>query len=188
MEPIFILGIGGSLRRGSYNRGLLRAAQKLAPEGVRLEIFDLSGIPLFNQDEETQPPPKVVEMKAKVRRADALLFATPEYNYSVPSALKNAIEWGSVPHGDNAWEGKPAAIMGASANRMGTARAQYHLRQIFVFLNVYPVNHPEVMIPDVKDCFNAEGELVDESSRRQIQQLLQSLLAWTRQLQSVQAA
>ena len=115
-------------------------------------------------------------------------LATPEYNYSVPSALKNAIEWGSVPHGDNAWEGKPAAIMGASANRMGTARAQYHLRQIFVFLNIYPVNHPEVMIPDAKDCFNAQGELVDENLRQQIKQLLQSLVAWTRQLRTLKAA
>src|SRR3712207_1628595 len=141
-----ILGISGSLRRESYNSAALRAAVGLAPEGAAVETFGLDGIPLFNQDEELNPPAQVVELKRRVREADALLFVTPEYNYSVPGVLKNAIDWASRPYGDNAWDGKPAAIMGASTGAIGTARAQYHLRQVFVFLNVYPVNEPEVMI------------------------------------------
>ena len=119
-----ILGIAGSLRSGSINRAALRAAQKMAPEGVRLEIFELDGIPPFNQDEESRPPAKVVEFKARIRAADAILFVTPEYNYSIPGVLKNAIDWASRPYGDNAWDGKPAAIMGASGGANGTARAQ----------------------------------------------------------------
>ena len=139
-----ILGISGSLRRESYNSAALRAAVGLAPEGATVETFALDGIPLFNQDEEKNPPAKVVELKRRVREADALLFVTPEYNNSVPGVLTNAIDWVSRPYGDNAWDEKPAAVMGASLGAIGTARAQYHLRQIFVFLNVFPVNQPEV--------------------------------------------
>ena len=137
-KPIRILGIAGSLRHQSYNRAALRAATQLAPEGAAIETFELDGIPLFNQDEEKNPPAKVVELKMRVRECDAILFVTPEYNYSVPGVLKNAIDWASRPYGDNAWDGKPAAIMGASIGAIGTARAQYHLRQIFVFLNGFP--------------------------------------------------
>jgi chromate reductase, NAD(P)H dehydrogenase (quinone) len=126
-----ILGISGSLGRESYNSAALRAAAGLAPEGAAVETFELDGILLFNQDEEKNPPAKVVELKRRVREADALLFVTPEYNYSVPGVLKNAIDWASRPYGDNAWDGKPAAITGASLGAIGTARAQYHLRQIW---------------------------------------------------------
>src|ERR1035438_4313082 len=113
-KPITVLGICGSLRKLSVNRGLLRAARQLMPEGVALDVFDLLGIPPYNQDDEAQPPVIVTEFKARIRAADAILFATPEYNYSIPGALKNAIDWASRPYGDNAWAGKPAAIMGAS--------------------------------------------------------------------------
>ena len=132
-KPIRILGIAGSLRRKSYNRAALRAALQLIPPDATLEIFELDGIPVFNEDEERQPPPKVVELKKRIREADAVLFVTPEYNYSIPGGLKNAIDWASRPYGDSAWTGKPAAIMGASIGAFGTARAQYHLRQVFVF-------------------------------------------------------
>ena len=142
-KEIKILGFAGSLRKDSYNRSLLRAALELVPKGTELEIFDLEGIPPFNQDLENQPPQKVKEFKAKIRAADAILIATPEYNYSVPGVLKNAIDSASRPYGDNAFEGKPVAVMGASIGMLGTARAQYHLRQSFVFLNVYPLNRPE---------------------------------------------
>src|SRR5206468_10655481 len=141
-----ILGIAGSLRKDSYNRAALRAAQKLVPEGVRLEIFELAGIPVFNQDEDSQPPTRVVELKSRIRAADAILFSTPEYNYSIPGGLKNAIDWASRPYGDSAWMGKPAGIVGASPGRMGTARAQYHLRQVCVFLQVEALTTPEVMV------------------------------------------
>ena len=141
-KPIRILGIGGSLRRGSYNQAALRASKLVAPEGAEIDIFELDEIPIFNQDYEKTPPAPVVELKRRIRGANAILIATPEYNYSIPGVLKNAIDWASRPYGDNAWSGKPAAIMGASPGAMGTARAQYHLRQIFVFLNVFPINQP----------------------------------------------
>ena len=177
-----ILGISGSLRRESYNSAALRAAVGLAPEGATVETFALDGIPLFNQDEEKNPPVRVVELKRRVREADALLFVTPEYNYSVPGVLKNAIDWASRPYGDNAWDGKPAAIMGASIGAIGTARAQYHLRQIFVFLNVFPVNQPEVMIGNAPQRFDAEGNLTDETTKTFIRQLLQSLVDLKRRI------
>ncbi len=178
-----ILGIAGSLRKGSYNRAALRAAQQLAPADARIEIFELDGIPVFNQDEDAHPPEKVVQLKARVRAADAILFVTPEYNYSIPGALKNAIDWASRPYGDSAWEGKPVAVMGASPGTLGTARAQYHLRQVFVFLNMYPLNRPEVMIARADERFDAQGNLTDESTREHIRKLVAALAAWTRQLQ-----
>src|SRR5208283_1649744 len=118
---VTILGIAGSLRRASYNRAVLRAAQSLTPQDATLEIFEIDGIPGFCEDDELNPPPKVVELKAKVRAADAILFVTPEYNYSIPGVLKNAIDWASRPYGDSAWEGKPVAIMGASVGPLGTS-------------------------------------------------------------------
>jgi len=183
-SPIRILGIAGSLRRESYNRSALRAAAQLAPEGTTVEIFELDGIPGFNQDEEQNPPAKVAELKRKIREADAILFVTPEYNYSVPGVLKNAIDWASRPYGDSAWNGKPAAITGASTGNIGTARAQYHLRQMMVFLNMFPINEPEVMIGNAVERFDAEGNLTDETTKQYIHKLLQSLIDWTRRIGS----
>ena len=182
MPDFSILGIPGSLRKASFNRHALVAAQALVPAGATLEIFDLEGIPPFNQDLEKQPPARVTELKAKVRAVDAILFATPEYNYSIPGVLKNAIDWGSRPYGDNAWQGKPVAVMGASIGMLGSARAQYHLRQCFVFLNMYPVNQPEVLIATAAQRFNERGELTDETSKELIRKLLAELMAWTKRL------
>jgi chromate reductase, NAD(P)H dehydrogenase (quinone) len=179
-EQIKILGIAGSLRRGSFNRAALKAAQSLVPEDGILDIFELNGIPGFNEDEEQHPPAMVTELKSRVRAADAILFVTPEYNYSIPGVLKNAIDWASRPYGDSAWEGKPVAIMGASVGVLGTARAQYHLRQCFVFLNMLPVNRPEVMIPNASERFDADGNLKDEHAKKLIAQLLRNLIDWTR--------
>lgn len=187
-DSVKILGIAGSLRKGSYNRAALRAAQKLVPDNARLEIFELDGIPPFNQDLEMQPPQAVSELKNKVRSADAILFVTPEYNYSVSGVLKNAIDWGSRPYGDSAWEGKPAAIMGASIGMMGTVRAQYHLRQMFVFLNMYALNRPEVMIPRAADKFDAQGNLIDNDTRERIRELLSALVVWAIRLKQVKLA
>jgi chromate reductase, NAD(P)H dehydrogenase (quinone) len=181
-DPLVILGIAGSLRRDSYNRAALRAAQELTPEGARINVFDISGLPGFSQDDEGQPPTKVVEMKNQIRSADAILFVTPEYNYSVPGVLKNAIDWASRPYGDNAWNGKPVAVMGASIGMLGTARAQYHLRQMFVFLNMFPVNQPEVMISSASKRFDEHGNLTDETSKKLIRQLLEELVKWTKLL------
>ena len=179
---IRILGIAGSLRSGSYNRAALRSAQQLAPSEVVLDSFDLEGIPPFNQDHEQSPPQRVIELKAQARAADAILFVTPEYNYSIPGVLKNAIDWASRPYGDSAWDGKPVAIMGASIGTLGTARAQYHLRQMFVFLNMFPLNSPEVMIANAQDKFDNRGALQDEATRQKIQQLIQALAKWTAKL------
>lgn len=185
-KPVRILGIAGSLRRASYNRGALRAATKLVPEGATIEVFELDGIPGFNQDDEQNPPAKIVELKQRVREADAILFVTPEYNYSVPGVLKNAIDWASRPYGDNAWNGKPAAIMGASIGAIATARAQYHLRQMMVFLNMFPVNQTEVMIGNAAERFDAQGNLTDETTKDFIRRLLQDLVEWTRRLEEPQ--
>ena len=177
-----ILGIAGSLREGSYNRAALRAAQTLAPEGVTIETFDIKGLPGFSQDDETNPPAQLVELKQRIRDADAILLVTPEYNYSVPGVLKNAIDWASRPYGDSAWTRKPVAIMGASVGTLGTARAQYHLRQMFVFLNMYAVNQPEVMISQAHKHFDAEGNLTDDTAKKLIRQLLEELVMLTKQL------
>ena len=150
-DTLKILGIAGSLRKESYNKWALKAAQALAPEGTKVDIFDIGKIPLFNQDDEQKPNPDLAEFKKQIRAADAILFVTPEYNYSIPGVLKNAIDAASRPYGDSAWSGKPVAIMGASVGNFGTARAQYHLRQTFVFLNMYPINQPEVMISNAAD-------------------------------------
>ena len=180
--PVRILGIPGSLRKESFNRATLRAAKELAPDGAAIEVFELHGIPGFNQDDEQNPPAKVVELKRRIRESDAILFVTPEYNYSVPGVLKNAIDWASRPYGDSAWAGKPVAIMGASVGTLGTARAQYHLRQMFVFLNMFPVNQPEVMIGNAAERFDAAGNLTHDATKEFIRQLLQNLVDWTRRI------
>ena len=175
MNEITFLGIVGSLRKDSYNRFALNAARELVPEGVVLELIDLQGIPVFNQDEEMALPAAVVEFKRRILAADAILFATPEYNYSVPGALKNAIDWASRPFGESAWTGKPAALMGASPGSLGTARAQYHLRQILVAFDMPVVNRPEVMIANAAQRFDQDGGLSDAPTREQIRKLLAAL-------------
>ena len=181
-DAVAILGIPGSLRRGSFNRAALRAVQALLPSGATLEVFDLTGIPVFDQDTEADLPRRVVELKAAVRAADAILFATPEYNFSIPGVLKNAIDWGSRPPGNSCWAGKPAAILGVSSGLLGTARAQYHLRQVLAGLDMKLLNKPEVMIPSAARAFDADGRLTDERALGLIPQQLQALMAWTHQL------
>ena len=181
-KSVRILGIAGSLRRESYNRAALRAATQLLPADATIDVFELDDIPAFNQDDEQNPPGKVVELKKRIREADAILFVTPEYNYSIPGVLKNAIDWASRPYGDSAWNGKPAAIMGASVGAIGTARAQYHLRQMMVFLNMFPINQPEVMIGNAQDRFDAQGNLTHDATKEFIRQLLQSLVEWAKRI------
>ena len=175
MANIKILGLAGSLRKGSYNRAALKAAQGLVPAGATLEIADLPDLPGFNQDNEKTPPAAVTELKAKIRAADAILIVTPEYNYSIPGALKNAIDWASRPYGDSAWKGKPVAVMGASVGALGTARAQYHLRQCLVFLDMPAVNQPEVMISAAAAKFDQSGNLTDATAKELIGKLLGGL-------------
>ncbi len=177
-----VLGFAGSLRKASFNRGVLRAAQELAPEGVKIEIFDLAGIPIFNQDEEADPPEPVVSFRDRIKAADALLVATPEYNYSIPGALKNAIDWASRPYGQGVILGKPVAVMGASVGMLGSARAQYDLRRVFQALNMPAVSHPEVLIAFAAKLCDEQGNVTDEKTRGKIRELVAALAAWTHRL------
>lgn len=179
VTPLTVLGFAGSLRKGSYNRAALRAAKELAPPNVTIEPFELDGIPPFNQDEEAHPVAEVVRFKERIRAADAIVIVTPEYNYSVPGVLKNAIDCASRPYGDSAWAGKPVAVMGASIGSLGSARAQYHLRQSFIYLNMYSLNQPEVMISNAASKFDQQGNLTDQRTRDLIRKLLGALVEWT---------
>jgi chromate reductase len=185
MDEVHILGLCGSLRRGSYNRAILRAAQEELPRDASLEIFGLEGIPSYNQDLDDNMPGKVREFKLKVRAADAILIASPEYNYSISGVLKNAIDWASRPHGDNYWDGKPVAVMSASIGMLGGSRMQYHLRQVFVYINMFPVNKPEVIVPFAQDKIDQNGRVTDDKTRRKIRELLESLISWTRRLKEI---
>ncbi|HWI79395.1 MAG TPA: NAD(P)H-dependent oxidoreductase [Ramlibacter sp.] len=170
-----VLGISGSLRQASYNTMALRAAQKLAPEGMRIEIADISTIPLYNEDVRTAGyPDSVTQLKERVRAADAVLLVTPEYNFSIPGVLKNTLDWLSRPPAPP-FDGKPVAIMGASPGMVGTARVQYHLRQVLLFLNTFTVNKPEVFINLAASKFSPEGELTDAPTAQVIAELLVSL-------------
>jgi chromate reductase, NAD(P)H dehydrogenase (quinone) len=170
-----VLGISGSLRQASYNTMALRAAQKLAPQGMRIEIADISTIPLYNDDVRAAGfPDSVTQLKERVRAADAVLLVTPEYNFSIPGVLKNTLDWLSRPPAPP-FDGKPVAIMGASPGMVGTARVQYHLRQVLVFMNTFTVNKPEVFINQAATKFSADGELTDTATAQIITELLVSL-------------
>lgn len=174
---IKLLGISGSLRKKSYNTAALRAAQTLLPDGVVLDIFDIAGIPLYNEDVNAQGFPEVVaRLRHSIAAADGVLLVTPEYNYSVPGVLKNAIDWASRPPGQP-FDGKAVAIMGASPGMLGSARAQYHLRQMFVYLNGMVLNKPEVMISAANKKFDDEGRLTDEPTREIVKKLMAALAA-----------
>lgn len=182
---IKVLGIAGSLRRDSYNKALLRAAQQLAPPGMTIDTYeDLGSIPPYNGDVEAEAFPEVVEeFKQRIRAADGILIVTPEYNYGLPGVLKNAIDWASRPYGDSAWEGKPLAIMGASPGQGGTVRAQLQLRHAAVFLNMFPLNRPEVLVGGADSKFDADLNLNDEAARNFIRDELQAFAQWIERLQ-----
>jgi chromate reductase len=177
-ETVRVLGISGSLRRGSFNTAALRAAQELVPEGIVIEATGIGDIPLYNDDLREQAyPPVVAELRRRVKQADGLLLVTPEYNYSIPGVLKNAIDWVSRTP-EQPFDGKPVAIMGASPGALGSARAQYHLRQCFVFLNGYVLNRPEVMITSAATKFDETGRLTDQPTRDFIAAMLVAFKAW----------
>ena len=170
-----VLGISGSLRQGSYNSMALRAAQKLAPAGMQIEIADIAAVPLYNDDVRAAGfPPAVLALKQQIRAADAVLLVTPEYNFSIPGVLKNTLDWLSRPP-EPPFDGKPVAIMGASPGPVGTARVQYDLRKVLVFMNSFTVNKPEVFISFAQNKFNAQGELTDEATAKFVGDLLVSL-------------
>jgi chromate reductase len=173
-----VLGIAGSLRNASYNRSLLRAAAELAPGGMRIETFDLAGVPMYNGDDEDNPPARATELRERVRGAEAILLVTPEYNYSISGVLKNAIDWASQPMKANAWDGKPAAILGASVSSIGTARAQLHLRQVLACLNVSVMPAPELLVGRAVEKFDADGRLIDEATRRYLRDFMSAFGEW----------
>lgn len=176
-----ILGIPGSLRSGSYNRGLLRAAARLSPPGTVLEIYDLDEIPQFNADVLAMgDPPPVRDFKERIRAADALLIATPENNYSIPGILKNALDWASRPNKASVLKGKPIGIIGASTGEGGTVRAQMALRQVFVLTNSLAMIQPELRVPFAAQKFDEDGDLVDEQTRARLAAFILALVEWTR--------
>jgi chromate reductase len=180
MRELKLLGICGSLRRQSTNAGLLRAAMAELPEGVSMAIADLSEVPFYNADLSTKPA-AVDKLLAQMATADALVLACPEYNYSIAPALKNALDWASREPNNALLAGKPAAILGAGGG-MGTSRAQYHLRQVCVFLDLHPLNKPEVFANAFAGAFDADGNLTDARLIQQVAAQMQALAAWTRQL------
>jgi len=179
--PLHVLGVSGSLRKGSYNTALLRAAAGLAPPGMRLEVFDLLPVPMFNQDAERPFPEAVVEFRARLAQARALLIATPEHNGSISAALKNALDWASRPP-QPPLNGKPVAIMGASTGNFGTLRAQLHLRQVLTHIGGLPLGKPEVLVARAEQVFDAAGNLEDATARGFLQELLAALAEWTKRV------
>jgi chromate reductase len=177
------LGIAGSLRRASYNRGLIRAAIELVPAGTSVVAYDLAQIPMFDADVEAEgDPPAVTDFKRAIAAADALLIATPEYNHCVPGVLKNAVDWASRPARASVLTGKPVAIMGASTGRGATARAQAHLRDGLAYTNGFVLPLPEVLVGVAGEKFDDDGNLTDGDTREEVRDLLVSLAAWTRRL------
>lgn len=183
-RPLVVCGIAGSLRKGSYNRALLRATQELAPDGMEIRIFDrMAEIPLYNQDVEAEGDPEPVQaLKRAIGEADALLIATPEYNHGVPGVLKNAIDWASRPPRSAVLAGKPTAILGASPGITGSARAQTQLRQAFVFTDTPALPQPEILVYRAHEKFDAEGRLTDAKTREFVGKLLVALADWARRL------
>lgn len=182
-SSLSFLGIAGSLRGASYNRGLIRAAVEAAPAGTSVVPYDLAQIPMFNADVEAGGDPAAVgDFKRAIAAADALLIATPEYNHCVPGVLKNAIDWASRPARQSVLTGKPVAIMGASTGRGGTARAQAHLRDGLAYTNGFVLPLPEVLVDFASDKFDEDGNLTDEETQREVRDLLVSLATWSRRL------
>ncbi len=177
-----LLGISGSLRKNSLNTAALHACQDLLPAGVTLSLFDIAAIPLYNEDVREQGfPPAVQQFREQIAAADALIFATPEYNYSIPGILKNAIDWASRPP-EQPFENKPIALIGATPGGFGTSRSQYHLRQVFIYLNGLLLNRPEVMISSAPSKFDAQGQLIDPATAEQLRKMLLALVAWSQRL------
>jgi chromate reductase len=185
MTALRFLGISGSLRAASFNTATLRAAGELAPEGVTIELAGIGDIPLYDDDARAAGMPQsVVALQAAIAAADAVIIATPEYNYSIPGVLKNAIDWISRTD-PQPFRNKPVGIIGASAGAIGTARAQYDLRKVFVFLDAHVLNRPEIMIGAAHTRFDVTGRLTDEATRAFLKTMLEALREWTLRLRGV---
>src|SRR5262245_40549448 len=172
--------IVGSLRRGSFNRRLAQALIALAPESLRLEIVEIGQLPLYNQDldDDGEPPGAWTEFRQQTLAYDAVLFVTPEYNRSVPAALKNALDVGSRPYGQSVWDRKPGAVISSSPGAIGGFGAQHHLRQSLVFVNVPCLQMPEAYIGEVHKKFDENGVLVDPATRKFLQTFIAAYAEW----------
>jgi len=168
----------GSLRKESLNRKLAKALEELAPSSLKLDIVEIGQLPLYNQDFDEDPSPVYVEFRARVRAADGVLFVTPEYNRSVPGALKNALDVASRPYGQSAWNGKPGAVISASPGAIGGFGANHHLRQSLVFLNVPAMQQPEAYIGGADKLFDASGKLANDGTRKFLQQFIEAFANW----------
>lgn len=183
MSGIHVLGMAGSLRRASYNRGLLRAAIEAAPEEMVVEAFDLSPVPLYNGDVEAEGDPEpVVRLKEAIREADLVIIATPEYNQGLPGVTKNAVDWGSRPPKPQVWEGKPVAIMGATPGRLGTVGAQRNLRESLSHLSALVMPQPRVFVQRAGDVFDEERNLTDDATRKLLERFMAAAADWARRM------
>ena len=183
MDSVKLLGFAGSLRKGSYNRALLHAAIEAAPPEVSVMTTEIGDIPLYNTDLDTDSPPNPVRrFKEQIASADGLLIATPEYNYSIPGGLKNALDWASRPAASSVLKGKPIGIMGASGGRFGTVRAQLALRQVFLFTESHVMLKPEMLLPNATQYFDDDGTLDDDDTRERLVRYMSALANWTRRM------
>ncbi|HSX01954.1 MAG TPA: NAD(P)H-dependent oxidoreductase [Candidatus Saccharimonadia bacterium] len=179
---IKVAAFSGSLRKESYTTKLVKAFAAQTPAGAELELVEIGGLPLINQDLEQNLPASVQALKAKVAAADAILLATPEYNRSYSPVLKNALDWGSRPGGQNSWNDKPVAIVSCTPYTLGAFGAAHHLRQVMVFLNMHPLQQPEFYLGGAADKFDADGKLTDEMTHKKIDETWAALIAWTERL------
>ena len=187
-KPFRILAIAGSLRQGSYNRGLLRAAEELAPEWVEVQFFDIGTLPFFNEDLEAAGDPEAVRrFKEAIRNANAMLIATPEYNGAVPGVLANAIDWASRPTGRSVLHNKPVAVMGAVLGRSGSVNAQAALRGVLSRVGAVVIPDPQVLVPRASRLFDEQVNLRDEDTRQEIRQLVEAMAHWCRRVQPEEA-
>lgn len=178
MKKHKIAVIVGSLREESFNLKTAKALMAMAPESLSMELLNIAGLPMFNEDLEGNPPKEWLTLREKIRAADGLLFLTPEYNRSVPGVLKNAIDVGSRPYGENSWDGKPAAIVSVSIGNISGFGANHHLRQSLVFVNVPTMAQPEAYIGGAADLFNDKGELTNDSTRDFLQNFMDAYEKW----------
>jgi chromate reductase, NAD(P)H dehydrogenase (quinone) len=179
-----ILALVGSLRQGSYNRGLLRAAGELAPDWVKVQFFDIGTLPFFNEDLEAPTDPEVVrQFKQAISRANAILIATPEYNGAVPGVLANAIDWASRPTGRSVLRNKPVAVMGAVLGKSGSMNAQAALRGVLSRIGAVVVPDPQVLVPRASRLFDEQVNLRDEATREEIRQLVEAVAHWCQRVQ-----
>lgn len=186
MSVIRVLGMAGSLRRASYNRGLLRAASEAAPPEMEVEVFDLAPIPLYNRDvEDRGDPDSVARLKEAIRAADLVVIATPEYNHGLPAVTKNAVDWGSRPPKPQAWDGKPVAILGATPGRLGTVGAQRNLRESLSHLSALVMPQPRVFVQKAGEAFDDERNLVDDGTRQVLERFMAAAAEWVRRLGGV---